>query len=89
MDSSDKLAAVQRQRTFLFYNSLSQHSVKVQLYNGTVVIADELVTVDSSESKFIFKGLETDWGKHSNSVCIRGGDIVSIEFFIGSGGLGE
>lgn len=78
---AESIAATQRQRTFRIYQTLFQQPlpVTVHLVSGEIVRADQLIAVDSSESKFVFKGVETQWGKSNRPVTIRGGDIASIK----------
>lgn len=75
------IAVCQRKRTFKIYQTLIENSFPVTIYlvSGQTLKADQLIAVDSSESKFVFKGLQTLWGKSNRPVAIRGGDIGRIE----------
>jgi hypothetical protein len=83
--ASNSLAAIQRQRTLRLYQTLFRkpYRVTVHLVSGQTLTADRLIAVDSSESKFVFQGLETQWGKSSRPVTIRGGDIARIQVALG------
>lgn len=76
-------AAIQRQRTLLFYKACTQGRIeisRVNLRDGSRVEAKEVVAVDSSESKLVLSGLQTDWGTSARPVTIRGSDIATVEF---------
>jgi hypothetical protein len=77
-----KLAAGQRQRTFLLYRSLASQETnsRIVLRNGQTIRAGKLIAVDSSESKFVFDRLTTDWGEFSSPVTVRGSDLAVAEY---------
>lgn len=88
---SFKLATAQRQRSILLYDafcrpsSSSSSSIHVKLYDSKPsLLASKLCAIDSSESKFAISGLETAWGVHKGTVCIRGSDIAYIDLEIKS-----
>lgn len=81
MAEEEKIATAQRQRSILLYRELCEvgQSVDVKLADCSKVTAKQLVAVDSSESKFVFEGLTTDWGTYTEPVTLRGGDIVYFD----------
>lgn len=92
-----KLASAQRQRSILLYDafcrrqsssnqpptSTSTSNLFVKMYDSKAPLpASKLCAVDSSESKFAIQGLETNWGLHKGTVCVRGSDIAYIDLEI-------
>ncbi len=91
------LAALQRQRTFAFYNAICRAGAKSNSSSSSTADSDlrikllddkppltasRISAVDASESKFAVKGLHTTWGFHRETVCIRGEDISHISVSI-------
>lgn len=81
MGEEEKIATAQRQRGVLLYRELCEvgKSADVKLADHSEVKAKQLIAVDSSESKFVFDGVTTDWGTYKAPVTLRGGDIVYFD----------
>lgn len=85
MDENKKLATVQRQRTLLLYQKLvdnnnnSNRQFSINLIDSNQIQAHQLLCIDSSESKFVFNNLTTDWGTHNQPTTIRGGDLAYLK----------
>lgn len=83
---SHPVQVLQRQRTLAFYRAISPHaaglttnSIGLSLWDSSTVSASSFCAADSSESKLIFKGLETPFGNFKNQTVIRASDLVCFE----------
>lgn len=84
-----KVAAIQRARTISFYKALTASPPNEKYLSSNIsvkfcdnkppVSADKISAVDSAETKFGIRGLETSWGIYEGNLAVRSSDIAYID----------